>query len=133
MIIIINLTIQLDIKLIYNESGFVQETRHKYQGLSRTKFNVFQDHSYLIDSDSNRLSQNWECRKHSTLWILYYSSTVILTELNLRSYDLLYKRNSRTLKHLDQKSAVFQGFQGLEKPVMNFKYFQALQGPVRTL
>ena len=48
-------------------------------------------------------------------------------------YDLLYKRNSRTFKHLDQKSAVFQGFQGLEKPVMNFKYFQALQGPVQTL
>ena len=46
---------------------------------------------------------------------------------------MLYKRNSRTFKHLDQKSAVFQGFQGLEKPVMNFKYFQALQGPVRTL
>ena len=61
------------------------------------------------------------------------SSTVILTEIYLRSYDLLYKRNSRTFKHLDQKSAVFQGFQGLEKPVMNFKYFQALQGPVRTL
>ena len=58
---------------------------------------------------------------------------MILTELYLRSYDLLYKRNSRTFKHLDQKSAVFQGFQGLEKPVMNFKYFQALQGPVRTL
>ena len=31
------------------------------------------------------------------------------------------------------KKVVFQGFQGLEKPVMNFKYFQALQGPVRTL
>ena len=46
---------------------------------------------------------------------------------------MLYKRNSRTFKHLDQKSAVFQGFQGLEKPVMNFKYFQALQGPVPTL
>ena len=46
---------------------------------------------------------------------------------------MLYKKNSRTFKHLDQKSAVFQGFQGLEKPVMNFKYFQALQGPVRTL
>ena len=38
-----------------------------------------------------------------------------------------------TFKHLDQKSAVFQGFQGVEKPMMNFKYFQALQGPVRTL
>ena len=50
----------------------------------------------------------------------------------MRSYDLLYKRNSRTFKHLDQKVAVFQGFQGLEKPVMNFKYFQALKGPVRT-
>ena len=38
-----------------------------------------------------------------------------------------------TFKHIDQKSAAFQGFQGLEKPVMNFKYFQALQEPVRTL
>ena len=49
------------------KSGFVQETRHKYQGLSSTKCNVFQDHSFLIDSDFNRLSQNWEWRKHSTL------------------------------------------------------------------
>ena len=36
------------------------------------------------------------------------------------------------LSTLTKKSPVFQGFQGLEKPVMNFKYFQALQGPVRT-
>ena len=47
----------------------------------------------------------------------------------MRSYDLLYKRNSRTW----QKSSVFQGFQGLEKTVMNFKYFQALQWSIRTL
>ena len=46
---------------------------------------------------------------------------------------MLSKGNSRTFKHFDQKTAVFQGFQGLEKTVMNFKYFQALQGPVRTL
>ena len=38
---------------------------------------------------------------------------------------MLSKRNSRTFKHLDQKGAIFQGFQGLEKTVMNFKYFQA--------
>ena len=56
-----------------------------------------------------------------------------LTELCKRLYDLLSKGNSRTFKHFDQKTAVFQGFQGLEKTVMNFKYFQALQGPVRTL
>ena len=46
---------------------------------------------------------------------------------------MLSKGNSRTYKHLDQKGAIFQGFQGLEKTVMNFKYFQALPGPVRTL
>ena len=68
-----------------------------------------------------------------TVNLIKKNSTVILTELYVRSYDLLYKINSRTFKHLDQKSAVFQGFQGLEKPVMNFEYFQALQGPVRTL
>ena len=39
----------------------------------------------------------------------------------------------KEIQGLDQKSTVFQGFQGLEKPVMNLKYFQALQGPVRTL
>ena len=38
-----------------------------------------------------------------------------------------------TFKHLDRKRAVFQGFQSLEKSVMNFKYFQALQGRIRTL
>ena len=37
------------------------------------------------------------------------------------------------LSTLTKKTAVFQGFQGLEKTVMNFKYFQALQGPVQTL
>ena len=31
------------------------------------------------------------------------------------------------------KSNDFQGFQKLEEAVMNFKYFQALQGPVRTM
>ena len=37
-------------------------------------------------------------------------------------------------KHSKQKSTVFQGFQGLDKALMmNFKYFQALQGPVSTL
>ena len=46
---------------------------------------------------------------------------------------MLSKGNSRTYKHLDQKGAIFQGFQGLEKTVMNFKYFQALPGPVQTL
>ena len=43
---------------------------------------------------------------------------------------MLSKGNSRTFKHLDP---IFQGFQGLEKTVMNFKYFQALPGLVRTL
>ena len=43
---------------------------------------------------------------------------------------MLCKGNSRTYKHPDQKGAIFQG---LEKTVMNFKYFQALPGPVRTL
>ena len=38
-----------------------------------------------------------------------------------------------TFKHPYHKSTVFQGFQGLEKAVMNFKYLQALQGPVQTL
>ena len=37
---------------------------------------------------------------------------------------MLYKGNSRTFEHLDQKSAVFQGFKGLENPVMNLKYFK---------
>ena len=35
-----------------------------------------------------------------------------------------------TFKHPYHKSTVFQG---LEKAVMNFKYLQALQGPVQTL
>ena len=46
---------------------------------------------------------------------------------------MLSKGNSWTYKHLDQKGAIFQGSQGLEKTVMNFKYLQALPGPVRTL
>ena len=41
------------------------------------------------------------------------------------------KRNSRTFKHRNQKSIVFKGIQGLEKAVINYKYFQALQGPVQ--
>ena len=40
------------------------------------------------------------------------------------------KEISMTFKHLNSKSIVFQGFQGLEKAVMKFKHFQALQGPV---
>ena len=43
------------------------------------------------------------------------------------------KGNSRTFKHHYWKFTFFQGFQGLEKAEVNFKYFQALQGPVRTL
>ena len=116
------------------EPGFVQETRHKYQGLfkdfpapnlifSRTILFLL----ILISTDYRKTGN-----AANTVHCEFYK-IVILTELYLRSYDLLYKRNSRTFKHLDQKSAVFQGFQGLEKPVMNFKYFQALQGPVRTL
>ena len=34
---------------------------------------------------------------------------------------------------LIKKSTTFQGFQGLERALMNFKYFQAIQGPVSTL
>ena len=48
-------------------------------------------------------------------------------------YDFKNKENSRTFKHSYHKSTVFQGFQGLDKALINFKYFQALQGPVRTL
>ena len=33
----------------------------------------------------------------------------------------------------NQKITVFQGIQGLERAVMNSKYFQALQGPARIL
>ena len=40
-------------------------------------------------------------------------------------YDFKNKRNLRTFKHSNQKSTVFQGFQGLEKELMDFKYFQA--------
>ena len=43
------------------------------------------------------------------------------------------KENSRTFKHHNRQCSVFQGFLGLEKEVMNFTYFQALQGPVRAL
>ena len=35
------------------------------------------------------------------------------------------KGNSRTFKHPNKKITVFHGFQGLEKAVMNIKYFQA--------
>ena len=43
------------------------------------------------------------------------------------------KGNSNILKHPKLKRTVFQRFQGLEKAVVNFKYFQALRGHVRTL
>ena len=38
-----------------------------------------------------------------------------------------------TFKHPYSKSTVFQGLQGLEKALVKFKHFQALQGPVRIL
>ena len=60
------------------------------------------------------------------------SSTEILTGLCKR-YGLLYKGNARTFKCFDQKSAVFQEFQCLEKTVTNLKYFQALQRRVQTI
>ena len=54
-------------------------------------------------------------------------STEIFRELYKRLYDLQqnFKRNSRTLTTITKKSTVFQEFQGREKPVMNFKYFQS--------
>ena len=54
-------------------------------------------------------------------------------ELCKRLQDLQTKGNSRTFKHPYSKSTVFQGLQGLEKALVKFKHFQALQGPVRTL
>ena len=47
-----------------------------------------------------------------------------------RFYDLPEKiGNSMTFKHPNIKSTVLKEFQDLEKAMMNFKYFQALQGP----
>ena len=66
-------------------AGFVQETRHKNQGL-------FKDFPA-----SNKI----------------FPGPFIL--LCKRLYDLLSQGNSRTFKHFDQKTAVFQGIQGLEK------------------
>ena len=67
-----------------------------------------------------------------------FSYTIKLIQCNLMKlreilYDFKNKINSRTYKQSNQKGTVFQGFKGLEKALMNFKYFQALQGPVRTL
>ena len=42
------------------------------------------------------------------------------------------KGNSTTFNP-NQKGNVFQELKGLQKAVMNFKYFQAFIGPVRTL
>ena len=54
-------------------AGFVQETRHKNQGLFQDfqyQINFFQDQLFFIYRDSNRASQNWECHKYGTLWNL---------------------------------------------------------------
>ena len=79
----------------------------------------------------NTAPHNWGCRKFFTR-----NKIVPLKSFpnSVRSYMICQKKgNSRTFKHPYQNSTIFQGFQGLEKVVINFKYLQALQGPVQTL
>ena len=56
-----------------------------------------------------------------------FAYTIKLIQCNLMElreilYDFKNKINSRTYKHSNQKGTVFQGFKGLEKALMNFKY-----------
>ena len=45
---------------------------------------------------------------------------------------MIFKKKviSKTFNHPNPNSIVFNGFQGLENAVMNFKHFQAIHGPV---
>ena len=43
------------------------------------------------------------------------------------------KQNSRTFKHSHLEIVVFLGFQGLEKALVNFKYYKSLKAPVRII
>ena len=60
-------------------------------------------------------------------------NTEIFTEL-FRDCRICQKKEIQgLLRTITENKLFFQGFQGLEKAVVNFKYVQALQGPVGTL
>ena len=67
----------LDICIIFKElslnQGSYRKLDIKIKDFPRTfqhQIKFFQDHLFLIYRDSNRVSQNWECRKYGTLWNL---------------------------------------------------------------
>ena len=111
----------------------------KFKDFSRTFQHLkilFQDHFIFIKSAFNIAMQKWVLRKQDTLWNFAHPIKLF----NWNDYGYLQeiirfakKGNSRTFKHSYSKSTVFQGFQGLEKVLVKFKHFQALQGPVRTM
>ena len=62
-----------------------------------------------------------------------YTIPLIYLQNSVRDCMICKKKKFKDFKAPNQKCTVFQGFSGLEKAMVNFKYFQPLQGPVRTL
>ena len=70
---------------------------------------------------------------HYSVKICTHDKIISLKSLQNYVRDFPQNRKFKDFQAPYLKCTVFQGFQGLKKAVVIFKYFQTLQGPVPTL